>query len=157
MSFDPEHPVEFCSEGERPAPVVPKKNRKTTKGSFNQDNSSCMTGGTGTTLESVQIGEPLRLYRRFQHYERTKDTWRSKAYRVAIGMLKKQPSLQEISEHYERMEDTYLEIKACRVAIRMLEKQTVKIATVEQAKNSHGTGDRLGDKDRGDCYQRPKA
>jgi DNA polymerase IV len=93
-SDGPEDPVDLGSDDERAAAVAAKKKRKTTKGSFNQDNFSCMSGGTGITLESNPNRRTIEILQEMcEHYERTDNTWRYRAYRVAIGMLKKQSVL----------------------------------------------------------------
>jgi DNA polymerase IV len=72
---------------------APKKQRKSSKegSSFNQDGFSCMEGGTGVALHSNPNKRTIEILQEMcDIYVRTQDQWRSRAYRRAIGVLKKQ-------------------------------------------------------------------
>jgi DNA polymerase IV len=72
---------------------APKKQRKTSKkgSSFKQDGFSCMEGGTGVALHSNPNKRTIEILQEMcDTYVRTQDQWRSRAYRRAIGVLKKQ-------------------------------------------------------------------
>jgi len=61
------------------------------KASLNQDNFSCMTGGTGLSDESNPNYRTIEVLSKMaDYYDRVKDVWRPRAYRRAIGMLRKQ-------------------------------------------------------------------
>jgi len=74
------------------APV--KKKRKGTKGTksgFNQENSSCMKGGTGIIATYNPNERTIEVLKEMADiYDGLNDQWRSRAYRKAIGSLKKQ-------------------------------------------------------------------
>jgi len=62
----------------------------TEKSVFNQNEYSCMQGGTGKTLASNPNQQTIDLLQQMcRHYERSKDHWRHRAYQKAIGVLKK--------------------------------------------------------------------
>lgn len=67
-----------------------KKKRKDPKGTFNQENFSCMTGGTGETGTNPNSRTIEVLQEMSDYYDGIKDQWRSRAYRQAIGTLKRQ-------------------------------------------------------------------
>lgn len=75
-----------------PSPVrkSSKKKRKGPKGAFNQENFSCMTGGTGETGTNPNARTIEVLQEMSDYYDGIKDQWRSRAYRQAIGTLKRQ-------------------------------------------------------------------
>ncbi|TVY53398.1 DNA polymerase lambda, partial [Lachnellula cervina] len=75
-----------------PSPVrkPSKKKHRGPKGSFNQNNFSCMTGGTGETTSSNPNARTIEILQEMgDFYEQVKDQWRTRAYRMAIGTLKK--------------------------------------------------------------------
>jgi DNA polymerase IV len=86
-------PEQTDSEGERPqsrSKPKPKK-KETYSESFNQENFSCMTGGTGVTLDSNPNGHTIEILQQMaDYYIRTRDHWRQTAYRKAISTLKRQ-------------------------------------------------------------------
>ena len=58
---------------------------------FNQNAFSCMKGGTGVALEANPNERTIEVLQEMcDIYERVRDQWRSRAYRRAIGVLKKQ-------------------------------------------------------------------
>ena len=77
---------------ERSPTRAPKAKRKyREKGVANQENFSCMTGGTGHAVESNPNGITISILQEMaDYYARIKDIWRPLAYRKAIGTLKKQ-------------------------------------------------------------------
>ncbi len=88
----------------RARPIKRKRNSGN-KGSHNQANFICMSGG-GTTniplesnpnLHTINLLEELGKY-----YDRIRDQWRTRAYRVAVGVLKKQS--KKISTYDEACE-----------------------------------------------------
>ena len=65
--------------------------RDSSGGTFNQVGFSCMTGGTGLTSSSNPNARTIELLQRMaDHHDRSKDHWRSRAYRKTIGTLRKQ-------------------------------------------------------------------
>lgn len=75
-----------------PSPVrkPSRKKRRGSKGSFNQNNFSCMTGGTGEITSSNPNARTIEVLQEMgDFYEKVKDQWRTRAYRMAIGTLKK--------------------------------------------------------------------
>jgi DNA polymerase IV len=67
------------------------KRNSTKKDSANQENFSCMTGGTGIAAESNPNGITISILQEMaDYYTRIGDQWRPVAYRKAIGTLKKQ-------------------------------------------------------------------
>ncbi|KAH8808235.1 hypothetical protein F5884DRAFT_361242 [Xylogone sp. PMI_703] len=67
------------------------KPKKAPKGAMNQENFSCMKGGTGVTPESNPNAHTISILQEMSdYYGRTSDTWRPRAYRMAIGTLRKQ-------------------------------------------------------------------
>ena len=80
------------SEGERVQAA--KKRRKTakgTKGALNQQAFACMNGGNGFIPESNPNRRTIEILQEMaDYYDRMRDTWRTRAYRMAIGTLKKQ-------------------------------------------------------------------
>lgn len=61
------------------------------KGALNQDSFSCMKGGTGVVLDSNPNKETIKILEEMsEYYSRTRDEWRTRAYRQAIGVLKRQ-------------------------------------------------------------------
>ena len=80
------------SRDRSPSPVrkTSKRKRRGPKGSFNQDNFSCMTGGTGEITSSNPNARTIEVLQEMADFhDRVKDQWRSRAYRKAIGTLKK--------------------------------------------------------------------
>jgi DNA polymerase IV len=72
------------------APIWTRR-RDSTGATFNQAGFSCMTGGTGVSSSLSPNARTIELLQRMaDHYDRNKDEWRSKAYRKAIGVLRKQ-------------------------------------------------------------------
>lgn len=71
---------------------APKKHNKyAKKESFNQSGFSCMTGGSGKALNTNPNGQTIEILQEMaDYYDRMQDDWRSRAYRKAIGILKKQ-------------------------------------------------------------------
>ncbi|TAQ89484.1 hypothetical protein B7494_g2148, partial [Chlorociboria aeruginascens] len=57
---------------------------------FNQDNFSCMKGGTGTSTTNANARIIEILEKMGDYYERMKDKWRTSAYRKAVGTLRSQ-------------------------------------------------------------------
>jgi DNA polymerase IV len=79
------------SERDRSPIRAPKKTKHKKKGAANQENFSCMHGGTGVAVESNPNGVTISILQEMaDYYERTRDKWRSFSYRKAIGTLKKQ-------------------------------------------------------------------
>jgi DNA polymerase IV len=73
------------------APVKKKrKGNKGPKGSFNQENFSCMRGGTGISTSNPNERTIEVLSEMAGIYDRIKDHWRSVAYNKAIGSLRKE-------------------------------------------------------------------
>jgi len=65
----------------------------TQKNVLNQDNFSCMKGGTGNITTSNPNWQTIELLQQMSdHYERIKDQWRHRAYQKTIGVLKKLPN-----------------------------------------------------------------
>jgi DNA polymerase IV len=63
------------------------------EGSFNQQNFSCMIGGTGVTTDANPNARTIEVLQKMaDYYVETKDHWRQTAYRKAIGVLRKQPT-----------------------------------------------------------------
>ncbi|RDL41912.1 uncharacterized protein BP5553_01891 [Venustampulla echinocandica] len=68
-----------------------KKRRKGPKGTMNQENFSCMTGGTGTSSKSNPNAATIESFKELaSYYERIRDPWRPMAYRRAVTALRKQ-------------------------------------------------------------------
>ena len=60
-------------------------------GASKQESFSCMTGGTGAASPSNPNVRTIELLQQMaDHYDRSKDQWRSRAYRKTIGVLRKQ-------------------------------------------------------------------
>jgi DNA polymerase IV len=79
------------SERDRSPIRAPKKTKYKKKGATNQQNFSCMHGGTGVAVESNLNGVTISILQEMaDYYERTRDKWRSFSYRKAIGTMKKQ-------------------------------------------------------------------
>lgn len=61
------------------------------KGALNQDSFSCMKGGTGVVLNSNPNKQTIKILEEMsEYYSRTRDEWRTRAYRQAVGVLKRQ-------------------------------------------------------------------
>jgi DNA polymerase IV len=80
------------SEGERECARAQRmKQKSSAKGPLNQDSFSCLNGGTGITLESNPNRRTIEILQQMaDYYNRTRDIWRVRAYRMAIGTFKKQ-------------------------------------------------------------------
>ncbi len=84
---------------------VKRKRQSHNKGSHNQDNFTCMKGGgiadipleSNPNLHTINLLEELGKY-----YDRIGDQWRTRAYRVAVGVLKKES--KKISTYDEAVE-----------------------------------------------------
>jgi DNA polymerase IV len=69
-------------------------------GNPNRTAICCMTGGTGITLDSNPNKQTILILEEMnEYYSRMKDEWRTRAYRQAVGILKKQT--QKISTYDE--------------------------------------------------------
>ncbi|KAE9376890.1 hypothetical protein N431DRAFT_401412 [Stipitochalara longipes BDJ] len=78
------------SEKDR-SPIRKPKRKYKKKGAANQENYSCMQGGTGIAVESNPNGLTISILQDMaDYYDRVKNHWRMTAYRRAIGTLKKQ-------------------------------------------------------------------
>ncbi|RFU35963.1 hypothetical protein B7463_g303, partial [Scytalidium lignicola] len=67
------------------------KSKRPSKGAFNQENFSCMKGGTGITPDSNPNAHTISILQEMSdYYSRINDTWRPRAYRMAIGTLRRQ-------------------------------------------------------------------
>ena len=81
------------SDSDSPRPVsgiAKRKEKKFGKGVFNQDTFSCMKGGTGSITSSSPNLQTIEVLQAMSdHYGRTNDHWRHRAYQMAIGVLKK--------------------------------------------------------------------
>ncbi|KAG0650036.1 DNA polymerase lambda [Hyphodiscus hymeniophilus] len=67
------------------------KKKGSYSGGLNQENFSCMKGGTGEAFESDPNARVIEVLSEMQaYYERTRDRWRSYAYKRACSTLKRQ-------------------------------------------------------------------
>jgi DNA polymerase IV len=82
----------YSDEEEHGNPHAKKIRQKPGKrGNFHQDGFSCMKGGTGVILSSNPNKQTISILEEMsEYYSRTRDEWRTRAYRQAIGTLKKQ-------------------------------------------------------------------
>ncbi|TVY39317.1 DNA polymerase lambda [Lachnellula occidentalis] len=87
---DPGHSDDSRERSPSPVRKSSRKKRKGPKGAFDQNNFSCMTGGTGETTSSNPNARTIEVLQEMgDFYEQVKDQWRTRAYRMAIGTLKK--------------------------------------------------------------------
>jgi DNA polymerase IV len=71
---------------------------------YNQENFSCMNGGTGQdTLTNPNAATIAILEEMADHYTKMKDTWRSIAYRKVITTLRKQPNKITAAKEAEKL------------------------------------------------------
>lgn len=93
-SRDPPDESGSDDESRRPSHNASKSMRKGSReGPFNQQNFSCMIGGTGVTTDANPNARTIEVLQKMaDYYVETKDHWRQTAYRKAIGVLRKQPA-----------------------------------------------------------------
>jgi DNA polymerase IV len=92
-SSEADHPDDSGDSDMERSPIRASKAKRkyTKKGSNNQENFSCMKGGTGIAVESNPNGVTMSILEEMaDYYKRIRDQWRPIAYRKAIGSLKKQ-------------------------------------------------------------------
>lgn len=95
MSSNSENEEEIGSSDEEDTTPQDVKRTKSNPGgrkSFNQENFSCMKGGTGggTPNANPNSHTILILEEMAEHYILLGDPWRPRAYRAAVGILRKQ-------------------------------------------------------------------
>jgi DNA polymerase IV len=95
---------EDSDDSERDRSPIRKPKRKYKKKEVaNQENFSCMQGGTGFAVEDNPNGVTISILQEMaDYYERVSDKWRSVSYRKAIGTLKKQT--RKITSYDEAIE-----------------------------------------------------